>query len=137
GLKIRAGGGEQVKEWTAHATELGWAATDYEGKPWNPRSRGTPRIDGVEKTVDPEGHHPIAREQRRRHDRQAPVEQAVGRLARDVFWARVGNVGRGRSADSVARCEDRSGGHQLDVREPAGVLHRQSAPTSSDRPIRP
>ena len=48
-LKIRAGGGEQVKEWTAHATELGWAATDYEGKPWKPRSRGTPRVDGVER----------------------------------------------------------------------------------------
>jgi hypothetical protein len=48
-LKIRADGGEQVKGWTAYATELGWAATDYEGKPWKPGSRGTPRVDGVER----------------------------------------------------------------------------------------
>ena len=43
-LKIRADGGERVKDCTAHATELGWAATDYDGKPWRPRSRGGPRV---------------------------------------------------------------------------------------------
>ncbi len=54
-LKIRDDGGEQVKQWTADATELGWAATDYDGEQWKPRSRGTPRVDGVERPSMPQG----------------------------------------------------------------------------------
>ena len=54
-LKLRPDGAEEVKEWTTRAADLGWAATDYDGKPWKPRSRGTPRVDGVERPSMPDG----------------------------------------------------------------------------------
>lgn len=53
-LKVRADGAEQVKFWTACASDLDWSATDYDGKPWKPRSRGTPRVDGVERPSIPD-----------------------------------------------------------------------------------
>jgi hypothetical protein len=54
-LKLPGATPQEVKDWTARATELGWASTDYDGKPWKPRSRGTPRVDGVERPSIPAG----------------------------------------------------------------------------------
>lgn len=54
-LKLQADSAEQVKKWTARAAKLGWAATDYEGKQWKPRSRGKPAVDGVGRPSIPDG----------------------------------------------------------------------------------
>ncbi len=46
-LKLLANGRENVKDWIAHATNLGWDVTDQVGNPWVRDSRGNPRVDGV------------------------------------------------------------------------------------------
>ena len=46
-LKLLPKGRENVKDWIAHATNLGWAVTDQAGDQWVRDSRGNPRVDGV------------------------------------------------------------------------------------------
>lgn len=78
-LKLRPDGAEQVKEWTARAADLGWAATDYDGKPWKPRSRGTPRVDGVERPSIPDGIRRLL---------VSDTEARIGKL----LWSRLSAV---------------------------------------------
>ena len=42
-----------VDEWVERAAKLGWAATDYNGRPWSTEQRGKPRVDGVGRPSTP------------------------------------------------------------------------------------
>jgi hypothetical protein len=54
-LKVPGATPGEVKAWMARPTDLGWAATDFDGKPWKPRSRGKPIVDGVGRPSIPAG----------------------------------------------------------------------------------
>jgi hypothetical protein len=78
-LKIREDDGDQMREWTTRATDLGRTATDRDGEPWKPRSRGTPLVDGVER---PSNHKGITRRL------VSDTEAKIGKL----LWSRLSAV---------------------------------------------
>ena len=74
-LKLPGATPQEVKDWTARARELGWASTDYDGKPWKPAVGGR-RVLMESKDRRYRPGSPAARERRGRQDRQ-------------VLWSRL------------------------------------------------
>jgi hypothetical protein len=78
-LKLPGGDAEQVKGWTTRSSDLGWRATDYKEKPWKPRSRGTPRVDGVQRPSMADGIRRLL---------VSDAEAAIGKL----LWSQLSAV---------------------------------------------
>jgi hypothetical protein len=54
-VRYQPGGWARAREWIEHATNLGWAVTDWGGDTWGRDSRGDPQVDGVMRPGIPVG----------------------------------------------------------------------------------
>jgi hypothetical protein len=54
-LKLAPDSWQHVQDLIERATRLGWNVTDFDATPWKKKSRGTPRVDGVDRPSIPAG----------------------------------------------------------------------------------